>query len=270
MTLFKQTIFHSQSFCFVDKKRSARNGGAMALLSLDRMSPDELFHCLHSREQEVYQRFPSHLRKCSYLGGRACAKEALHHMAAFPTVVERQDVWIDNGAFGQPLINSEYGTAEASVSISHSNNFAAALAFPRAYPMGIDIEEVVRTDMAALTRCMTRKEEQLLNTYSDEMNKEVLAVVMWSAKECVAKMIGTGFTLPFTVFELAQVKKAGNMYQITFSKLFPFRVTSCYNKEAGYVLSVGYPQTVSSIKSALAFLLSHYIENLNSINSYVY
>jgi 4'-phosphopantetheinyl transferase EntD len=189
---------------------------------------------LHPLEKLHIRKIKTEGRLKSYLSGRYVAKQVI---ATFEQV-EKQDIIILNGIFGQPIIRSP--KCNIQVSITHCNEISAAMAFPRCYPMGIDIEIIKNRNRSVFNRLLSMTEIEIFKRlpYSD---CEVVTFFL-SVKEALSKVIKTGLDISYTVFEISHIKLVDNN-PICFFKMFPQFCTISYHYN-GFFYSIAYPTTI--------------------------
>ncbi|MGQ0465398.1 MAG: beta-ketoacyl synthase N-terminal-like domain-containing protein [Sporichthyaceae bacterium] len=127
-----------------------------------------------------------------WLLGRIAAKDALRAQLwvdgagpLFPA-----EVRIDNDPSGRPFATGA-GSEDLQVSLAHSGPFAVALVGPPGTPVGIDVELV--DDAPAEAALLTPAERALLDALAPAPGERAAWVTrFWTAKEAVAKALGTG------------------------------------------------------------------------------
>lgn len=163
---------------------------------------DYLASCLHPLELNYYNNLKFEKRKKEYLLGRYSAKMAL-------SVLSRENqldsILIEQGVFKQPIVSGSAMLQNLEVTITHCDGLAAAVAFPQAYPLGIDIERVSPDKIKVIEREMTEEEKKILKVLP--MSEAASLTSFWTAKEALSKVLKTGLTTPFYIFEIAQVEE---------------------------------------------------------------
>jgi 4'-phosphopantetheinyl transferase len=99
--------------------------------------------------------------------------------------IDRCLIFIQAGIFQQPVVVS--GKHNLQVSITHCDDFGAALAFPETDPMGIDIERIGPAQRAALERQMTEAEKERMNFLPVAYDMGI--TLLWTAKEALSKVL---------------------------------------------------------------------------------
>jgi 4'-phosphopantetheinyl transferase len=137
-------------------------------------------------------------RQKSYVLGRYAAKMALGHALAESDL---RTIQIERGVFEQPVVRYPRDD-KWDVTISHTEFLAAALAYPRGHPMGIDIE---RIDAASAETASSQLSEQEAGWVKDQpTNKLETTFALWTAKEALSKTLRTGLTSPIEIYNLAE------------------------------------------------------------------
>lgn len=217
---------------------------------------EDVVRWLSTEEQERYRAFGVEKRRKQYLLGRIAAKIAIKRLLsrnpeilgiAFPRHIEGREteVVILNDENGSPRIagmpetlyvgaaSKLWQSKKLNISISHSGDLAAAIAFAGGISCGIDIEEVNPTKIRALRRVLVpgepfsenciehATENGFKNTFrscrekgrsaegkeEDEDEYEegaVILTVAWSLKEALSKALNTGFTESFENFRIQE------------------------------------------------------------------
>lgn len=136
-------------------------------------------------------------RKREWLLGRIAVKEAVRRLVARHTGVHLlpQDVEILYDELGRPTLAPMFvqviGWAPW-VSIAHSNGMAIAVAINSEFPVGVDLQVVAPRDAEFIEFAFSQEEQRILNEAAPA-DIDRLAARLWSAKEALAKALGTGF-----------------------------------------------------------------------------
>jgi 4'-phosphopantetheinyl transferase len=140
-------------------------------------------------------------RQKSYLLGRYAAKMALGNALAESDL---RTIEIERGVFEQPVVRYP-GDNRWDVTISHTEFLAAALAYPRVHPMGIDIERIDAAGAETASSQLSKQEAGWLE--SQPANRLETIFALWTAKEALSKALRTGLTSPIEIYNLAEFSR---------------------------------------------------------------
>jgi len=146
---------------------------------------------LHKIEFDCYKGLRCNSRRASYLLGRYAAKLALESLSG--NSVSRE-VAVLPGIFGQPIVR---GLPGLSVSISHTETLACAIAFPEEHPMAIDTENLSANKTSLMAEELTEAEKKLGPELIQKVNCNAC---IWTAKEALSKILRTGMMTPFSMY----------------------------------------------------------------------
>ncbi|WP_178381863.1 4'-phosphopantetheinyl transferase superfamily protein [Paenibacillus sp. P32E] len=155
---------------------------------------------LHPQEVDYLNGLQYEARIRSYLLGRYAAKTAASQLIGEQDLRQLQ---VKNGIFQQPLLVSGDGHRHP-VSISHSGDVSAAVAFPAELQMGIDVEAFDEVNVAAVETQMTEREKVTVRKLPISYEKGLM--MLWTAKESLSKAVKTGLTTPFSIYEINQIE----------------------------------------------------------------
>jgi 4'-phosphopantetheinyl transferase len=187
---------------------------------------------LSSTELELYSGLIHAKRQYSYLLGRKCAKDILHHYFN----AHAKQITIANGVFGQPLIISET-INQLGISISHHDNVGAVIIYPTTHPMGVDIEGIDVDKLQTAAQYLTSHELFIIKTHQQIPS---LPLIFWSAREAAAKVLTCGIGVPNHIFEIKDIFVQDDALCISFNNFFQLRVYSKIIAEK-YILSIALP-----------------------------
>jgi len=137
-------------------------------------------------------------RQGSYLLGRYAAKTALSSVLAEPDL---RAIEIERGVFEQPIVRcGRNGRWE--VTISHTEDLAAALAYPAGHPMGVDLEQIDPGQHETILSQLSEREIGWLNLHSADRFQ--FASALWAAKESLSKVLRTGLMANIRVYDLTE------------------------------------------------------------------
>lgn len=211
---------------------------------------DGLVRYLHDQEREYYHSLKFEKRIRSYLLGRFVAKRAV---AALTGEANLREIFIQPGIFTQPVVS---GISNIQVSITHCDDFGAALAFPEVHPLGIDIERISPRERVALERQITQAEKNQIS--SCPFSYEAGLTMLWTAKEALSKVLKTGLMTPFEIFEIDGIEIYDN-HSISYYKNFAQYKVISFTIEK-YMCSMAHPRKtkmqldINSIKENFAFM----------------
>ncbi len=188
---------------------------------------------LHPREREHYQTLKFEKRMRSYLMGRFAAKKAV---AALTGITDLSSIFIKSGIFTQPVVATHHQNIQAS--ITHCDDFGAALAFPEAHPLGIDLEKIHEKNREALERHVTGPEKERLYLLPFSYNTGL--TFLWTAKEALSKVLKTGLMTPFEVFEISKTETHGD-YLVSYYKNFAQYKVISFTIGKDYMCSLVHP-----------------------------
>jgi phosphopantetheinyl transferase len=187
---------------------------------------------LHDQERHYYNTLKFEKRMRSYLIGRFAAKQAVGALNGEENLT---NILIGSGIFNQPIVVSN--RQNIKVSITHSGDLGAALAFPEAHPMGIDLETVNCQQREALEGQATEWEKQKIVSLPIEYDAGL--TLLWTAKEALSKLLKTGLMTPFEIFAISKME-LNDHYIMCYYKNFPqykvigFTIHNC-------ICSIAYP-----------------------------
>lgn len=197
---------------------------SLAAFSLSACSDAELLsdYCgiLHDREIEVFRADTLGRWRCGYLRGRLCAKLALKALA---DRLDLAQVHIERGVFGQPVVRHRQ-LANSQVSISHSGNWAVAVAFDETQPMATDIEVFSESKQAVIFRNMTAAEIDGIS--ATNLNPRLRLTVLWTIKESLAKVLRSGLMSPFEVYTIERIVEKDGVVESTFRNFAQYKCLS--------------------------------------------
>ncbi|UJF34773.1 4'-phosphopantetheinyl transferase family protein [Paenibacillus hexagrammi] len=154
---------------------------------------------LHAEERDYLDTLTFEKRRRSFLLGRFAAKQAA---AALTDEEKLENIHIQSGIFDQPILTS--AKPNIQVSITHCNDYGAAIAFPEAHPMGIDVEKIDDQKRSAFESQITMAEKENINDLP--ISLDTALTLLWSAKEALSKVLKTGLTTSFKIFEVSKIE----------------------------------------------------------------
>jgi 4'-phosphopantetheinyl transferase len=169
---------------------------------------------LHNDELYSLASYTHEKKKMSFLLGRYASKNALCLLDTYkkPAVFYH----IENGPLGEPFVTN----ADYQISISHTNNWATAIASTKPIPFGIDIEEISNLDKIDLTSFYLNMEEYFMFDFTDP---NAIKCSIWAAKEALSKLLKSGLTIDYNLLSLKNVKSHGNVMHIEFKNFHAYK-----------------------------------------------
>lgn len=177
---------------------------------------------LATKEWQYYVALDFEKRRKSYVLGRYTAKKALSALSRLPL----EEIPIEQGVFNHPLVDCRGAEGRLETSISHTDTFGAALAFPAAHPMGIDIEVIDRKKSAIMEGELTEEELALLKRSAAPAEYGWIPSVAWTVKEALSKVLKTGLTAPLSVYEISSLERMGASYLSHFRHFTQYKAIS--------------------------------------------
>lgn len=172
----------------------------------------ELIPYLHLQERNYYNKLRFEKRIRTYLMGRFVAK---HAVASLTGEENLTNISIQSGIFTQPVVTPNQGNIQ--VSITHCDPLGAALAFPEAHPMGIDLEKISFNKKEVLESQITKTEKERISDWPFSYGTGL--TLLWTAKEALSKTLKTGLMTPFEIFEISEAEVYED-YTICYYKNF--------------------------------------------------
>lgn len=202
-------------------------------LFFDQSDYDKLIRHLHFQEHNYFNTLTFQKKIRSYLLGRFVAKQAV---ASLTGQITLSKILIQAGIFNQPIVVCNKQNIQ--VSITHCGDCALAVAFPEAYPLGVDLERIDSSNIEVLEYQMSTMEKKQISCLP--LSRAAGATLIWTAKEALSKVLKTGLMTPFEVFEIEKFKHLADNCVAGYYKLFPqYKVVSFIVK--GHICSIVYP-----------------------------
>jgi len=175
---------------------------------------------LSNYELDILQKLQHINRIHKYIQGRYITKLTL---AKYYGETDLKSIIIKTGIFNQPLINHPK-INQMMVSISHTSNLSACLVSSSEHPMALDIETIHLNNKSNIKSQLTENEIELISTRGEESH--ILYTILWTVKEAISKVLGTGLTVPLTIFEIEKIEKIDTYFQCTFINFGQFKTRS--------------------------------------------
>ncbi|MCX7920824.1 MAG: 4'-phosphopantetheinyl transferase superfamily protein [Clostridia bacterium] len=191
---------------------------------------------LHHEEDKYLETLTYERRINSYLLGRYSVKKAVSALIGEDNL---KKILIKNGVFNQPIVVCEsYNNLQTS--LTHCDDFAAAVAFDGMFIIGIDIEKINRRTYSGLESELTPYEKEL--AYRISYSYESFVVTIWTMKEALSKALKTGLTVPLSVLEVKSIEVNNGYLISTYTNFYQYKALSFVIE--GYVCSIAYPKNV--------------------------
>ena len=230
------------------------DGSFFACFAMTRKTLPELLSLKHlylSKSDSLYfEKLSVERRQHSFLLGRCAGK------AAVSTLTGEQDlqqIAIHSGVFTQPIVRCA-SHPNVQVSIAHCGKWGAALAFPEAHPMGIDLEETSGSGHDAIMSQLTKAEQAMLAGLPLEQMPALSLV--WTVKEALSKVFRTGLMVDPMVYELKSIVAGQGSFESMFKNWAQYKALSWFF--AGMACSIALPHRSS-------FDLARVIDSQNRI-----
>jgi phosphopantetheine--protein transferase-like protein len=159
---------------------------------------------LAGAEREAYDSRPPRGRR-QWLLGRIAAKDAVRRFlwAQGESEMFPAELRIGNDEAGRPQVSGAYGRKLPPLTISVAHRAEAGVAIARFGPCGIDVEEVKPRAESTVDAALGAGERALLEAQDGERDRWFAR--FWTAKEAVAKLLGTGLRGEPRDFEVVTV-----------------------------------------------------------------
>lgn len=154
--------------------------------------------------------------------------------------VRETEIEIKVGVFHHPLVNYKNHN-NLRIGITHTKAIGAAVAFPEALPMGIDIEEICTSNTTSINSQLTSSEQHLPFFGT----REIALTRLWTLKEALSKALLCGLAIPFDLLEVDEMSQHGNTVISSFKNFKLYQATSFLVKDA--VCTLVYPHKTSLI-----------------------
>ncbi len=217
---------------------------------------DSIIEHLNAHERSYFDTLQYEKRIRSFLIGRFTAKQAVAALTGENRVAS---ITIQSGVFTQPIVVPN--NRNIQVSITHCDNFGAALAFPDVHPMGIDIERISLHKQNVLEQQLTATEIKKIKSLT--ISYDFGLTLLWTVKEALSKVLKTGLMTPFEVYEISEIELHDNYITCKYKNFAQYRAMSFYT--GNYVCSIVMPHKtqlmfdIQRFKAKFAF--SKYLED---------
>jgi phosphopantetheinyl transferase len=162
--------------------------------------PGSYFNILNNYEKQKYHRFLSESDRQQYLVSHVLLRKVLSHTTGGE--VDPCHWRFTQNTHGKLAIDTKSGLPALHFNLSHSRGLAV-VAVSLTCPVGVDIEPLNRTiDSDCLFAILSSGERAWLKSRPHTLRGEDFTRI-WTVKEAYAKLLGMGFSLDFTSFEVA-------------------------------------------------------------------
>lgn len=183
----------------------------------------KLIQFLTDDELRLLNNLENDSAKKKYLSSRYVAKSALMKLSGS---ADAKQFSIRNGIFGQPIVDAKH-FSNLQISISHSNKIFTAIAFFEDCPMALDVEETSSTKENSVISQMTNHE---ISKVIPAIKFDYPALVLWTAKEALAKALKTGLHIDFRLLEVEQASRHAEFIEGSFTNFSQYKFTSYLEK----------------------------------------
>ncbi|WP_370379009.1 beta-ketoacyl synthase N-terminal-like domain-containing protein [Catenulispora sp. GAS73] len=193
---------------------------------------------LGAAERELFEARPPRGRR-QWLLGRIAVKDAVRQAVWDESGARKffpAEVTVGNDGVGRPFVEGTHGTALApfAVSIAHAGDVGVAIVGPAGdgrTAVGIDVEQVIARDRATLDFALSEDEFARLRLLAADGDGEDLWFArFWTAKEAVAKALGTGLAGNPRRFAVVDVTASEAVVEVDGSR-FRVRVEQLANPD---------------------------------------
>ncbi len=151
----------------------------------DERNPDKI---LSGEEQKYFDSLKFDKRKRDYLVGRYTAKKLLLENFIKDAKITFKDISILKDTDGKPELYINDKRPDIMLSISHSGDFASAVASKELKFLGIDTEKIE-------PRAKSWAEQSFYNTEYHTNSDDKFLTTLWAKKESVVKALGVGLSV---------------------------------------------------------------------------
>lgn len=175
---------------------------------------------LHHDEIREFQKILIPRRKHSFLLGRTALKLAI---AAYYQEKAYPSYKVTKAILQYPMLQHERPDVP-DIGLTHSGVWTAGLATRAGHVMGIDIEEQKPARMRAFERVLSPIEHEMVNVAGEGREEIKSLCTFWTLKEALSKAVRCGFTVPFNILEVKQLKKIDkDIYEANFSNFSQYK-----------------------------------------------
>lgn len=170
---------------------------------LDEVSIPDDTDWLSPAELERYQSFRFDKRKQDWLAGRWAAKSLIFSFLKTENSLLMREISIGNHPAGDPFVSVREEILHGSLSISHrGGKSAAAFTSIPNVSIGIDLEMIEEKSEGFIEDYFTEQETKGVMSFAKVRNRDLLASLLWSAKEAMLKAHQIGLRIDTRKMEL--------------------------------------------------------------------
>ncbi len=165
----------------------------------DLLPPEEFLSATEMARASAFKFAPP---REHFLLGRLAAKLALAAKSGTANFVNFE---IRNGERGQPLV--EHPTdCQSGVTITHGGGMAVALAFPRDFPLGVDLEVIDASRAATVRAAVKFSPAERVWLKAGGVQEDAACLLLWAAREAFGKLLGTGLSVGWDTLRLRSLE----------------------------------------------------------------
>jgi 4'-phosphopantetheinyl transferase len=177
--------------------------GKIFWMVLDEVSIPGNTNWLSPGELERYQSFRFDKRKQDWLSGRWVAKKLIFSLLETENSLSMVDITVGNHPAGDPFVTVRGEILNGSLSISHrGEKSAAAFTSIPFTSIGIDLELIEEKSEGFIEDYFTEGETKGVMSFEKVENRDLLASLLWSAKEAMLKAHQIGLRIDTRELEL--------------------------------------------------------------------
>lgn len=154
---------------------------------------DWVFSVLSGAELEHYYKLRTPKNRLQWMAGRYAAKSALFkYKLRSQSIMDLKCIDVLKGENSAPFI-LQY--PDMKVSITHSYPYCIGIVCKRC--TGIDIERIADYPYSFVKYFFCDKEKKIINQITDQYSQFEQAIIYWTRKEAVSKLLGLGMGMSF-------------------------------------------------------------------------
>jgi 4'-phosphopantetheinyl transferase len=222
----------------LDMTREQRVINAFLAFTFGRWSfptEQEAAEILEAGELHYFRQVKSNTRRKQFFLGRSVGKKAI---SLYLNENSLKGMEISSGVFRQPFVR--YSSLDSpGVTLSHSGDFAIAIAYEPGHIMGVDVEQIDSGRANIFKESLTANEKEISIRIGCEQT--LISNVMWTMKEALSKAIKCGMTVPLDILEVEQLHLLSDGSFLSRFKHFG-QYKACSWLLTGFALSIVLPR----------------------------